>query len=171
MEPAGRLQPNREQHLVLCNPFITVETLPTSTAEHHIATQKQTQEHLVRISQYTKSPQPLTSHQSFMQSSTPKSFTTLTALTRSASTNTNGERCPELTTSATTITTTFSGGSMRHQYAQRHPHMHHQQLISPAAIGSYHQPNYISDTGLSGSSQLPQQQTIEKLSRPMAFDK
>ncbi|KRG07377.1 uncharacterized protein LOC6585851 isoform X3 [Drosophila mojavensis] len=172
MEPPGRLQPNREQQLVLCNPFITVETLPTSTTEHNIETQKQTQEHLVRISQYTKNPQPLISHQSFMQSSTKKSFATLTALTRSASTNANGERCSALSSSSATINTTaLSGGSLGHNYAQHHPHMHHQQPTSPAAIGSYHQPNYTSDTGFSGSSQLPQQQTIEKLSRPMAFDK
>lgn len=167
MEPPGRLQANREQQLVLCNPFLTVETLPTSTTEHHIETQKQTQQHLVRVSQYTKNPQKLISHQ-FMQPSTEQSFATLTAITRSASTNTNGERSPALTSSApTNNATAFSGA----HYAQHHPHIHHQQPTSPAAFGSHLQPNHSSDTGLSGSSQLPQQQTIEKLSRPMAFDK
>ncbi|XP_030079594.1 regulator of G-protein signaling 7 isoform X5 [Drosophila hydei] len=171
MEPPSRLQPKREQQLVLCSPFITVETLPTSATEHHIQTQKQTQEHVVRISQYTKSSPPLISRQTFMQPSTQKNLGTLTTVNRSTTNNTNDESSPALASTAATIKATtqaatgFSGSSLGHNYRQHHHQTHHQQP------GLNNHPSHGSDTGFSGFSQLAHQQTIEKLSRPMAFDK
>ncbi|XP_041451362.1 uncharacterized protein LOC111082044 isoform X2 [Drosophila obscura] len=99
--------------------------------------------------------------------------------------------------SATTqAATAFSGSSVGHHHLQHHQHPHaqtqpvtHQQLLhalpaasaATASASHHHHHSSISGPGGSGSGGLlgagsgsgsgSQQQTIEKLSRPMAFDK
>ncbi|KAH8287232.1 hypothetical protein KR054_004712 [Drosophila jambulina] len=120
-----------------------------------------------------------------------------TAATSSSSGNANSGSSPALASTATAISATtqaataFSGSSVGHHHLQHHQHPQHTHLQHPqqshAAAGgaatapstaSLHQHHgSISGTvtggGLigSGGGSGNQQQTIEKLSRPMAFDK
>ncbi|XP_041630641.1 uncharacterized protein [Drosophila kikkawai] len=125
---------------------------------------------------------------------------TTAAATSSSSGNANSGNSPALASTATAISATtqaataFSGSSVGHHHLQhhqhtQHTHLQHTQQQSQAGVGggtatapstttSLHQHHgSISGTGagsgglIGGGGGGNQQQTIEKLSRPMAFDK
>ncbi|XP_017068372.1 uncharacterized protein LOC108106035 isoform X2 [Drosophila eugracilis] len=119
--------------------------------------------------------------------------TVATAATSSSSGNANSGSSPALASTATAISATtqaataFSGSSVGHHHLQhhhQHPHPPQQQLQQPHTANApssapqthgHHGSISVTGTGggLIGSSggSGNQQQAIEKLSRPMAFDK
>ncbi|XP_044252146.1 uncharacterized protein [Drosophila takahashii] len=116
--------------------------------------------------------------------------TAVATATSSSSGNANSGTSPALASTATAISATtqaataFSGSSVGHHHLQHHHQQHPhapQQQPSTAAVTQAHHHGSISVTGSSsggggligssGSSSGNQQQAIEKLSRPMAFDK
>ncbi|XP_043063309.1 uncharacterized protein LOC108087590 isoform X2 [Drosophila ficusphila] len=111
--------------------------------------------------------------------------------TSSSSGNANSGSSPALASTATAISATtqaataFSGSSVGHHHLQQQPHHHHPSSHPAAATAAatsvavpvtHHQHHgsismAAGSGGLIGSGSGSQQQAIEKLSRPMAFDK
>ncbi|KAL7742642.1 hypothetical protein ACLKA6_002008 [Drosophila palustris] len=179
MEPPGGLPPDGDRQCVLQNqaPHIDVATLPALTEQ----AQKPQQ-------QYDKptnlSLQPLIALQTSAQVISPTQVNNNLKILETvvSSGSKSAASCGSIPTLASSVTaisatthaaTAFSGSSVGHH----HPHHHHQQVpaglvaTAPHQVGSTCGPGSYSSSTPFSSTPLPQAQAIEKLSRPMAFDK
>ncbi|KAH8385732.1 hypothetical protein KR093_008720 [Drosophila rubida] len=199
MEPPDLpgLQPSRNQQLISCNessPNVDVTTSSTISKEPQIKNQKLQQ----YMKPASLNLQPLLAFQATAPAqeerqelpvhTQPKnnliiSTTTTTVIGRGkSSSNIHCASIPDLASTATAISATtqaataFSGSAIGHHHP--HQHIHNQQLpaSSTATTASHHHGSTCGSGSFGSSSpfcanQLPQPQTIDKLSRPMSFDK
>ncbi|XP_030564430.1 uncharacterized protein LOC115765157 [Drosophila novamexicana] len=178
MEPTGNPSPENERQMVPCNPAIAVET-PPSITEHQTQPQQQTHAQFVRIPQCVKTTISQQLSGKFLPPTQLKNnVATLAVLTNSANNNSNGERNSALVSTTTVLNATtqavaaLSGSCLGHHHSQQHSH--EEQPTGAAATALHKHQHHGGDSMLlcvSGITQQPQQQTIDKLSRPMAFDK
>lgn len=178
MEPTGNTSPENERQMVPCNPAIAVET-PPSITEHQTQPQQQTHAQFVRIPQCVNTTISQQLSGKFLPPTQLKNnVATLAVLTNSANNNSNGERNSALVSTATVLNATtqavaaLSGSCLGHHHSQQHSH--EEQPTGAAATALHKHQHHGGDSMLlcvSGITQQPQQQTIDKLSRPMAFDK
>ncbi|EDV99856.1 GH12547 [Drosophila grimshawi] len=185
MEPPGGLPPDRDQQLVLRN--LVNATPSTSATVQQAQSQPLPPEQLVQIPQCVKpttlSLQPLIAPQAtaqlFPSTQINNNLGTIATLTSYAGGHSGSS--PALASAATTINaatqaaTAFSGSSMGHHHPQHHHHLHQHQAASVGSNASqhHHHQGSASTAPISAGApiQQPAQQTIDKLSRPMAFDK
>ncbi|XP_034475001.1 uncharacterized protein LOC117782127 isoform X2 [Drosophila innubila] len=180
MEPTGGLPPDRHRQLVLCNRATEIDVITPPTLTEQSQAQKLQQQY---VKPTTLSLQPLialqASAQVFPPIQTSNNLKTLEKVSSACKSNAACGSSTALASTATAISATtqaataFSASSV----GLHHQHHHHQQVAAVSAakaqcpVGSIcGSSSYSSSTPFCATT-LTQAQTIEKLSRPMAFDK